>query len=531
MTGAALLLPSCVNLDLYPDGGTILEGQKDATLLVSDVNSLNSILTYCGVDDTDQHWDFGYPALCMMYDAMSADVPSPAEGYNWFGNQAEFDDKLYTYEGQRFPWRTYYKYISVANSLITALKGEEELSATSRLYMGYAYAARAFAYLNLVQMYAFNYSQIDPVTTKVIPIVTEETDIETIANNPRASVQDVYTLILEDLEDAIEVLDGASARPNKSYIDKAVAYGIRARAHLAMHKYAEAAADAKSAMEASNTTLLSRNDVSTPGFNDDGISSVMWASIIGITSGAVTSGIINWPSHLCTFDTDGYTSVGGVRQINQILWDIIPVSDVRKGWWVDENLASPLTTDIAYDGKPVAEALSGAFVPYVNVKFHDYENTIGGANNASDWIMMRREEMVLIEAEGLGMSGRLDDGKAALEKWVKENRNPNFVSRASTPEQFQNEVWFQRRIELWSEGFAYFDLMRLNKNMVRTVQGKASTFLASQQFNVAAGDLVFLWLIPDHEINGNKAITNEDNPKATVPQEGAGSGLIDGVVN
>jgi hypothetical protein len=257
----------------------------------------------------------------------------------------------------------------------------------------------------------------------------------------------------------------------------------------------------------------------------------MWAALVSPSDRAVTTGIINWVSHMVTFDTSGYTSVGGVRQINQILWDLIPGSDVRKGWWVDADLQSPLINGMEYNGLPVAEALASSFYPYVNVKFHDYESKLGGEDNASDWIMMRREEMVLIEAEGLAMSGKLPEGKAALEAWIKAYRDPNYTSTAATAEEFQNEVWFQRRIELWSEGFAYFDLMRLNKNMVRTVEGKTSTFLATFQFNVEAGDPVWLWLIPDHEINGNLGVTNDENPLSEPPQEGAGAGLTDGVVN
>ena len=38
-------------------------------------------------------------------------------------------------------------------------------------------------------------------------------------------------------------------------------------------------------------------------------------------------------------------------------------------------------------------------------------------------------------------------------------------------EGFQNSVWMQRRIELWGEGFSYFDLMRLQKGIDRRGMG------------------------------------------------------------
>ena len=36
---------------------------------------------------------------------------------------------------------------------------------------------------------------------------------------------------------------------------------------------------------------------------------------------------------------------------------------------------------------------------------------------------------------------------------------------------FQNEVWWQRRVELWGEGFAYYDIKRLDKQVIRSYAG------------------------------------------------------------
>ena len=38
----------------------------------------------------------------------------------------------------------------------------------------------------------------------------------------------------------------------------------------------------------------------------------------------------------------------------------------------------------------------------------------------------------------------------------------------SSTSAFQNEVWWQRRVELWGEGFATFDIKRLNKGIIRS---------------------------------------------------------------
>jgi hypothetical protein len=484
-------------------------------------------MIYCGSDSSGDHFDFGYSALSIMFDSNGADMVNATEGYNHFRRSNEFTNRLYTDRIMNLGWNTYYKYIYAANTIVRALTGANETPEVS-LYMGYARAARAFGYLGLVQLYAFNYSTIDPASTKAVPIILEDTDAETIANNPRASVADIYARIMSDLDEAIRLLENAEARQSKSFIDLSVAYGIRARANLAMHKYAEAAADAKKARESSSASLLSRADVSVPGFNDDGVRSVMWAALMSEQARAVTTGIVNWPSMLSSFNPQGYTGVGSFRLINKPLYDLIPDSDVRKGWWVNSDVESPLITDMTYGGAPVAEALS--LVPYANVKFHAYKNQIGSIN-ASDWIMMRLEEMILIEAEGLAMSGNLAGGKTVLETWLKANRDSNYTSTAATPEDFQNEVWFQRRIELWGEGLSWFDVMRLNKNVVRIPDDQTNTsWLPYLRFNVAAGNPVLLWHIPDDEINGNAAITTAENPTPTIPKAGDGLGLKDGII-
>lgn len=49
----------------------------------------------------------------------------------------------------------------------------------------------------------------------------------------------------------------------------------------------------------------------------------------------VKTGIINWPSHLCSLTGSGYTTlVGAWRFVSSKLYDMIPASDIRKQWFV-----------------------------------------------------------------------------------------------------------------------------------------------------------------------------------------------------
>ena len=142
---------------------------------------------------------------------------------------------------------------------------------------------------------------------------------------------------------------------------------------------------------------------------------------------------------------------------------------------------------------------------------------------------MRVEEMLLIQAEAYYKAGQQAKGQQILEDFVKTNRDPSYsVSASGLP--FEDELWKQRRIELWGEGFAYSDLMRLNKNMVRFRDGEQETTNVPTdfQFNIKAGDRRLLLIIPQSEINANTKITQNDT---AAPKSGEGVGITDGVTD
>ena len=196
---------------------------------------------------------------------------------------------------------------------------------------------------------------------------------------------------------------------------------------------------------------------------------------------------------------------------------MIPDTDVRKGWWINASLESPLLDHMDWDGV-TGSAISSltipnvkrAFQPYTNVKFAPYENKCGTDINAGDWCIMRAEEMLLIQAEAMAMGGNLGGGKSLLENWVKTYRDPSYSCAASTPEAFQSEIWWQRRVELWGEGFATFDIKRFEKGITRSYAG--TNHPKGYRWNT---DGVPDWMnlcIVGTEVNFNQACTNNPTP-------------------
>jgi hypothetical protein len=156
------------------------------------------------------------------------------------------------------------------------------------------------------------------------------------------------------------------------------------------------------------------------------------------------------------------------------------------------------------------------FGEYTNVKFGLYKNDFTTLIPANDWFLMRAEEMILIQAEALAMDNQTSIAKSLLENFVKTYRDPAYNCPASDATGIQNEVWLQRRIELWGEGFSFYDIMRLKKPVIRIENG-VSSFPDAYKFNIEAESPILLWMIPLSEIQANDGIGESDNNPVVAP--------------
>lgn len=519
----ALATASCADLDTKYEGGYVSADQKKVALQnKAELASASVTGSFSAFYKPLSHWsghlDFGYSATMIGYDIMTEDYISKDSGYNWFASFQEYaggrDD---TYPAAML-WFYQYEQIKVCNDILTTITADAvENNNELKFYRAQALALRSFDYWTLAQVYAFNYDGY--ADAPCVPLLTDENANEVAVEGcARSTVAETYELIMKDINEAIELLDNNPVKPtdvidtqSKRLVSKAVAYGLRARYNLSMHKYAEAAQDAQSAIAAFDGRPYSAEEVSAPGFTSMSDPSWMWAIAISETQDGIAGGsLVNFPSMSCSF-VHGYVDQGGVwKWCSKKLYDRIPSSDVRKGWWLDENRKSRNLTAAqqAYlDGFNTGTPNYGPdaslnLMPYTNVKFGPYQGVIGTALNASDVPLMRVEEMYLTLAEAQAMSGNLAGGKQTLESFIKTYRNPQYSCIANSAEAFQNECWFQRRVELWGEGLAYFDTMRLHKDIDRV----GCTFPSSSVFQIKYGDPARLTLIPNDETSANKKI-------------------------
>ena len=468
--------------------------------------------------------DFGFVMSAISSDAEGPDYIYDDSGYNWFSACGAYSSRNANYANPYIRYAAPYNQIKIANNLI---KDNADLATEKQKNMvAQARAMRAFDYLSLVQYFQFNYQIAKD--KPAVPIVTEKT--EDFTNNPRATVEEVFKLIMEDLDFAIQNLT-AERENKKDRININVAYGLRARANLIMGKWAEAAADAAKAMEGYTPATI--EEVSKPSFVN--LSEHNWIWGIQITQNMIlVSGYPTCSSWLSSFSANSYTAGAGCyAMINSMLYKKIPDTDVRKGWWVDENLHSPLLEAISWNGasgddlaKLEIDDVKLAFTPYTNVKF-GMKDGIGSENNINDYPMMRVEEMILIQAEGLAKSGNEAQARQILESFVKTYRDPSYDSNASG-RSLADEIWYQRRVELWGEGFAMSDIMRLQKPLVRFHDSKCNQ-PAAFRFNIAPDDPWLLMRFCDSETNTNLGIVNNTGGKQ--PEQDQNPNLRDGVTD
>ncbi len=436
--------------------------------------------------------DFGYPTLMLGMDHQTADLYTPTGQY--------ILERWRAYQHNVFPakemWSHCFNFIQSSNEILKSCpvpSTDEE-----KFCVAQALALRSFSYWNLVQTFAHNVKFAPDAAA--VPIVTETNNSSAFEGTPLAlsTTTQVYDLILADIDRAIALLEDCKLVPAmvdteraKRYIDLGTACGLRARYSLTMHRYDEAAAFARRAIDASSARPLPMEVASHPGFQDAKYGNWMWAVIFEETDPTASSHS-NFGGNISSFAVNGAAAYWDAFAFcGPVLWDYLSKQsgDVRINWFLDDNFQHPFLTAGRYN--LMLETLTYS-TPHANVKFDVYKRKIYGTVRAEDVPLMRIEEMYLIEAEGLAMSGKTVDAREKLNGFVQTYRNPYFACRATDAETIREDVLWQRRIELWGEGLAYFDMLRLQRDLDR-----ADAYCPENgQLRIRGGSKYFLYPIP-----------------------------------
>lgn len=509
---AGAVMVGCNDLDTEPQGYYVTPEQKedvtkaDPSMVIAGITGVASTVNQYGSIE-DAHIDYGWASVMLMLDNRGTDMIGFDIGYNWYSENNALSDCSINSRISQYTWRNMYNQIFAANAVLSTMDPESD-DPTIQFFRAQSLAFRAFDYLQLAQLFQFTY--VGHESMPCVPIITNENAAEYAANGgSRATVQEVYDQIMSDINTAIELLSNCGVKPEsvidskaKRLVSLATAYGIRARVNLVMNKWADAASDAQNAISNFSGAPYSLTEASKPILASMDETAVMWGIAVNEDDRVVTTGICNWPSFIGSFNSNGYCSAGSWRKIAINLYDWIPDTDVRKGWFLNTDSESANLSE-SWNEYCVEKSMP----PYTQVKIAPYKNQLGTTLNANDIPLMRVEEMYLINAEATAMAGNASAGAQILTDFVSSFRNPAYVCVDNTPEAVQNAVWMQRRVELWGEGQSFYDIMRLKKGIDRRGGGWEPQWV----YNIPAESNVMRLMIPNSEIEGNKALSAGDN--------------------
>jgi starch-binding outer membrane protein, SusD/RagB family len=455
------------------DAGAAFATTKNASA------AINGIYRAMVVRYLDSQGHFGHPAMMIILDVLGEDLVFGNATNTWhFGEGRWISHRNDQGLLARLPYQMYFRMIGNANLAIQNIDNASGTQDERDRIKGEALALRGFAYFNLVQLYGKRYNAAArPNAQPAVPLVLEPTT----QGLARASVEEVYTQINKDLTQAATLLK--SARTTKAHINTEVAKGLLARVALAQQNWADAA---RYASEARKGFALMSEAQYQEGFAEINNPEWMWGFDHLEDQSEFFGAFHSYISSNYNSSVNRQTP----KAINSVLYERIPATDVRSKMWVKAPTAA---NSIVAPG--------GLRVPYMVQKFR-----LPGTPSTSamgDIPYMRAAEMFLIEAEALARQGKDAEAAKVLFDLVK-TRNAAYVLSANTGAALIEEIMFNRRIELWGEGFRFTDLKRLNQPLNRN--GANHNPAVAVIFDVPAGDVQWEFLIPRRELDANKAM-------------------------
>lgn len=454
----------------------------DPELLNGNIGGLYTTMYITGTGGTTDHDDFGQKGYDIYSDMIVGDMVLGALNYGWYSPVARFQATTdYTRNEDYRPWRYYYRVVFGANIVLDALGGSEaeQTDPVKKAIAGQALAMRAYGYYYLSQLYAKGYGD---GSAKILPIYKDTK----VPNQPKSTTKDVYDLIIADLTKAIAYLDGFN-RASKDQVDKNVAKGLLAYALAArgtnadltqvvtltndiLGAYPLTTAGATVAKLAPNGSVLNPES----GFNNVATPSWIWGVDLTLASDL---DLVSWWGQVDVF-TYSYAWAGDPKLIDDGLYAAIPANDIRK-------------EQFDVDGYPLN-------------KFFAPARVIGGQRNVvTDYVYMRADEFLLLNAETQARLGQDGAAQTSLKKLVSIRVPDASYIDALTGAALLNEIYLQTRIELWGEGKAYLAMKRLKKSVTR---GTNHLFFPGNTYAYDAAELTFP--IPQAEVLNNPVLNN-----------------------
>ncbi len=423
-------------LDVKPS--TSIETEGSIQTLAQVEFSLNGIYSMMRSSDA-------YSGRITYYADVTGDDMQAVSSSKRTGNYYTFS---YTKDnGPRTHWSYLYSIIQNANNILNTidkLDTSEEDEEYRDCLKGEALALRGLALFDLTRIFGYPYKKDDGASLGV-PIV--KTNLAINAKPARNTVKECYMAIIEDLEDAIGLLDDDFA---KGRMTKAAAMSLLSRVYLYKGEDLKAlnmAEEAIKVAERKGWHLWSNAEYPTAWGND---------------ANANDPGEILFEMVITTVESQGKETMGRLNSYDGYDDMCITVSFYN---FLNEDTKDVRLKLLSFDKKKYA---------YVNKYQPQGDEDIMNANVP----ILRLSETYLNAAEAAVKSGNNEKAVKYLDAIVsRANPNKTVVGKTLTLEDVLNE----RRKELVAEGHRMYDLMR-NGMRVERLDVKNSRIASTRHF-------------------------------------------------
>ena len=411
-----------------------------------------------------------------------------------------------------YPWYYYYKIIGNANQVLENVDNAEGTEAERQYYKAQALVFRAHAYTMLMQLYAYRWQDSNNgAGNGVILRLSTERDEDGGFDLPLSTQSECYAQIYKDCDEAIQLFTASGMKPAASefYLPSInVAYAVKARAALVRQDWATAA-------EAANKARAGHSLMTLKQYMDEGFNTPNDEWIWGVYEAEDQT--LYYYSFYAYQASNASSSMQRTYPlaISKELYDQIPEGDARRALWLEptEEEAAELNAAGRSTGKLYKRAFAeygdklystSLVYQYMQFKFQCTFYPGGGCFN-----VYRASEMYLTEAEALCHMGGQDAKVQDILNELNAKFNPDYDC-TKTGEDLLTEVKLYRRVDLWGEGFDWYDYKRWNEPIVRKSIKDGGSFAAAFAVTINVGDgNKWTWKIPKRETDYNHLVSLE----------------------
>ncbi len=391
-------------------------------------------------------------------------------------------------------WDGLYDVILQANKILANINDisfSEESDKNQAI--GEVKSIRAFTYFHLVRLFGN------------IPLINESADSpEDAFTDTRASVGEVYDLIISDLNDAIEVLPESYESGQAGRITKGAAYTILGDVYMTRENYADAIATLENVTELNYSLLNNYADIYLPT-NKNNAESIFEIQFNGSETGEENVSIFAFapiaaPNTSTLFP---FPNSGGGLGFN------IPTEDMVNAYEDGDRRFDASIAFYTDSETSQYEVAIGDSIPFIKKTYHP--STYPGPGRATEnWPVYRYSHVLLLLAEAYNEEGQTSQAYSYI-NMVRERAGLDPLSGLSQ-EQFRNAVYHEQRVELAFENHRWYNLLRTDRAIeIMTEHGQQqiqdTPRLTDAAYNIQ--DYKLLYPIPRREVRLNNF---EQNP-------------------